>query len=477
MTKLHKSTKHQTLNQLATWFKNKSVDELSDIIMGYVVGSENELSKWQLAMLNDQGNVDTIEIKAMIDKALPEESAWTNQEMHDYFYFANNMFEEIFVAIDRYSVDTRFDLILYSLTRLNKVLEDIHDSSSSYVLEDALKKQLIDLFELLSWSDEQKAQWIFDHYKSNQYMVFPELPKDFELTDNCNDIFISLCISEANDTIETGVDLSHWKEKNALEHILNPLIAHSKAANNWQHECRLMAMTAYNVNDFIRIGTLYLEHDSPLDAEHWLQQAYQAANDVRDKNACKHFEVTLRLELKEYQQAWQIAWQLFTQQPSFSGYKELIALEQITGVIDADFSTKTEQVLNDCYAETHFGGIVHNADALLQFYIYHNELDKARAWVLSHNAQPEYLIKLADLIVTNYPQAAADLYSRVVNVMVGQGKNRAYQEATNLLLKLDKAFKNIDDISINPVIYKVIHQHKAKRNMMTLLKTHFGQCF
>ena len=44
-------------------------------------------------------------------------------------------------------------------------------------------------------------------------------------------------------------------------------------------------------------------------------------------------------------------------------------------------------------------------------------------------------------------------------------------------MKSKTCFSKKNDISINPVIFKVIHQHKAKRNMMKLLKIHFGQCF
>lgn len=96
---------------------------------------------------------------------------------------------------------------------------------------------------------------------------------------------------------------------------------------------------------------------------------------------------------------------------------------------------------------------------------------------MSHKARHHYLLKLADLIVTEHPQETADLYGKVVIDMVGEANNRAYQEATDLLIELDKLLIKNDKSPINSIIQNLIYKHKAKRNMMKLLKKHFAHCF
>jgi uncharacterized Zn finger protein len=465
----------QTLKQ---WFKQKTVEELTDIIMDYVEQSTNEQSRWQLTMLNDQGSLSITDISKQITKALPAEHLYEWKEVDGYFAYAEEMFDQIFVSIEQCSINEQWTLTLKAFKRLNKVLEQIDDSGGfRYTIEGQLKEKLTVLFNLLTWSDDKKAQWIFEHYQSFQYDVFPEVPEDFTLNDNTYAIFVTLCTSEAEQRIQAGVDLSNWKERSVLTRLFDPLLTQAKANNNWLEECRLLAMTAYQTRDYIKISELCLEQNSALDAEHWLQKAYQQAKTSSDNTHCKKFEITLRVATKEYQQAWKIAWQLFSQQPSIYVYKELVALEKNTGVIDSDFTKKSEKILSQVYAENSYGGITQNADALLAFYLYHKQLEKAQTWVLTRKARPDYLLKLADLIAANHPQEAINLYYRVVIVKVGLGNNRAYQEATDLLCNLTKIVKSSDKELLLIMIKKVIKQHKAKRNMMALLKTHFGECF
>ncbi|MBL0710858.1 MAG: hypothetical protein JJV99_07590 [Colwellia sp.] len=473
---------YPTIKQLESWFKQKSVDELSDIIISYIAESENEQNRWQLAMLNDKSALSHTEIKKMINKALPKKSVWEYRKVGAYFSHSDDMFAEIFVAIETLSAEQQWQHILYSLQRLNIVLEKVDDSGGfRFDLEGQLNQKLPVLFNQQTWSDDEKAQWVFEHYKEWQYDVFPSVPGDFSLTNNINDIFVNLCKGEADKRIQEGVDLSVWKEKWSLERLIAPSIAQAKENHDWLEQSRLMNMTAYQSADYIEISQLFIDKNETVNAEYWLQQAYKQAKNGADKLSCQKFEVQLRLGLKEYKQAWQLAWQLFTENPSFSGYEELIALEQKTGIIDADFKTKAEHVFNKCYVENSYDNIDIVADSLLSFYLYHHQLEEARLLVKSHKEHNGNLLKLADLIVSEHPEESVDLYYHVILRAVVQGNNQSYQHAIDLLIRLKNLLKD-DDLQgrgelLTTMIGKVIKQHKAKRNMMKLLKTHFAECF
>ena len=126
-------------------------------------------------------------------------------------------------------------------------------------LEGKLNERLCTLFNQQVWSDDKKAEWIFEHYKTWKYDVFPSVPDDFALSTSVNKLFINLCDTEAKAQINAGVDLSHWQEKNQLQRLIAPQIAQAEQNSNWQEQCRLMVITAYTLADYLAISQFYLQ--------------------------------------------------------------------------------------------------------------------------------------------------------------------------------------------------------------------------
>jgi uncharacterized Zn finger protein len=475
----HKITSQQA--QLASWFSQKSVAELTEIVMTYVNASDKETAKWQLAMLNEQSGASGLSIaniKKLITKALPAKEVWEWNKVGAYFDHSDEMFAAIFIAIDKLPVDKQWQLVLHALIRLNKVLEQIDDSGGfRFGIEGQLNQRLSKLFNLQTWSDDKKSQWIFEHYQACEYDVFPALPEDFCLSDKVNTLFLSLCASEVKLCLQSGVNLSDFDDQCTLQHLIRPLIVQAEQTNDWREKSRLMAITATKVDDFIKISQQCINNNDQLNAERWLKKAYQQATMPNEKNSCQQYEVILRTALKEYKKAWQLAWQLFNDNPSFNDYKKLESLQDTIGVIDPHFVEKSAQLFANGYAENSYGAITRNADALLDFYLHHQELNKARLWARSHKAASNTLRNLADLIVASHPQDAIDLYYRVIMVIIDRKKNSAYQEATDLLLHLSKIVNSANKVLLTVMIGSIINHHKAKRNMMKLLKEHFALCF
>jgi len=469
-----------TQSELVAWFNQQKPEQLTDFLMTYISDNPDEQARWSLVMQNDKGGLNKSDISKMLTKALPAKGLWEWNKVARYFSHADDMFEIIFPAIKKCSVVEQWQLILKALQRLNKVLEKIDDSGGfRFYIEGQLNEQLTQLFNQQPWSDEDKANWIFEHFEEYKYDVFPSVPENFDLTESVQLLFLSLCETQVQNRIARGVNLSVWNEKWALKRLVEPLIERAKHESDWHEQCRLMALTAFDVGDYLAIAQVCLDADSALDSEHWLQKAYQKiageqVNSIRDKRACQAFEVKLRLALKETKKAWQIKWQLFCENPSFNAFKQLEKLELQTGIIDSDFVKKAESVLGKCYADTNYG-IANNADALLDFYLDRNELEKALKWARTHKAAPSTLQQLADLIIDQHPKDSVELYYRVVNTVIEQKKNSAYQQAVELLIKLDKMLKDsgADNEILIAMISKIIQQHKAKRNMMKLLKEHF----
>lgn len=479
---LHATTivpEQDTINELKNWFQQKSPVELTEIILDYIVQSETEESKWQIAMSNDQGTLSTAEISKLITKALPAKSVWDWHKVNDYFQQANELFEQILIAVEKLPVAAQWKLILKLYQRLNKVLEQIDDSNGErFYIESQLQDKITTLFNQLDWSDTKKSEWIFEHFQHYKYDVFPAVPDDFDLSEGVKSRFFAICSAEIEKQEQLGINLSDRGTKWDIKRLISPLLDEAKLLGDWQLQSRLMKKSAWGHADFLAISELHLENDDSLDAQYYLQQAYQKAETAYEKTLCQTYEVKVRVALNEFKQAWQLSWTIFNDNPSFYAYTKLLTLQQQIGVIDPDFAVKVETILSDCYRETD-RGLSRNADALLAFYIDRDELEKARVWVLSHKADETNLLKLANLIVSEHLQASVDLYYRVLDSILRDAKNSAYQQATDLLITLEKNINTneVDGAIFYLMINKLIKKHKAKRNLMKLLKTHFVTCF
>lgn len=469
---------------LKTWFKQKSSDELTDIVMQYVEQSANEQTKWTLAMMNEQGGMTAAQVSELITKALPAKQLWEWNKVSAYFRDADTLFDDIFVAIDKFVVDQQWVLILKALERLNKVLEHIDDSGGfRFDIEGQLNDRLTSLFNQLSWPDEKKAQWIMQHFIEHKYDVFPSVPEDFKLSDEVNALFMLACEAEVNKLDPSTIDLSDFKQQWAIKRLTQPLIEQAERLGDWQAQCDLMNKSAWRYADFLEIGKICLDNGDELKTEFYLKKAYQQATTSHETVLCQRFEVSLRIASSNFTRAWQLSWQMFIAQPSFKQFKALDTLQQQAGVMDASFMQKVETIFIGCGVKISDKQARHslasNSDALLEFYIQQNDLEKAREWALSHIAGQHNLLHLADLLITTHAQSSVDLYGRVANSIINQANNSAYQAATDLLLTLEKNFnKNkIDCDILYSMIGKIITRQKAKRNLMKLFKAHFPSCF
>jgi len=82
-------------------------------------------------------------------------------------------------------------------------------------------------------------------------------------------------------------------------------------------------------------------------------------------------------------------------------------------------------------------------------------------------------------MIASHTHDCIALYKRVVGSIIGQTNNSAYQEATDLLLKLKRMLiaHNTQLKIFNEMVKQVAQAYKQKRNMLKLFKEHFSDCF
>lgn len=476
--------KPDKVDQLRAFLQEKSADELIEILVDYIQQDDTEWQKWQHAIALAHKAPEAREVRKMITQALPNRSIWGWKEVGGYFNRAETLFETIFQVMEHLKLNDQWKLAQHSLSRLNKVLDKIDDSGGyRFTLEEMISVRLISLFHQLDWSDEQKAQWLFEHLYTPDMDLFPPVPEAFEpseiveqrLLEKCDQHLQTLC-EHRPETQETL-----YPYQSQLRSYSAPLIQKAKRENHWREECRLLGMISQNCKDRLRICYICLENDDAFDAEDWLLKARKLCQNDYEKQECQQAEIRVQVALDNPEKAWQIAWNLFKSTPNFNRFKALQALEEEIGVQDPNLIDHVEEQLLQACRPSQTGHRLFVSPQLINqvadFYLELNRVEQALDWTKQHSISHHNQIRLANHLLKDQPDESIRLYRQVLEATIQQTNNKAYEEAIKLLKQLDRQLKSLQT-DFNPLpelVADMRRQYKQKRNMMKLLNQYFPQ--
>lgn len=96
--------------------------------------------------------------------------------MSDYFAQAEEQLDWVFDVAMQLATDQQWKLIQHTVTRLNSVLEQIDDSNGErFGVEALINVQMPMILNRLEWSEEEKAQWMFERMTHHEFDVYPQL--------------------------------------------------------------------------------------------------------------------------------------------------------------------------------------------------------------------------------------------------------------------------------------------------------------
>lgn len=434
---------------------------------------ENDEQQWSLLLtqinLRQKTSASYGELKKLITKALPREQIWDWRESSGYFYSAENQLTEIVEVMLGLNIDKQWKLINYLAERLNAVLEHIDDSSGDrFGIEDLINTHMPKIFTQLNWSEEKKAQWMFERLTNYEFDVFPSINEDFEVAWKKNPTFLTLCRDAIAQTEKNGDhswDLIRWAK---------PLI---DTASDWREVVSIKQNIANRCQDYLEIVQTYIANGEPLEGEFWLAKARKIATDYELKS-CDKAQFTLYVALGEIGSAWALGTRMFEQWPSFSRYQQLAKFKHRHAISDEQFLARTESIFKSSYQPPNqFGSTFDRTDALLAFYIDQKVWDKACDWVATRKVSSDILLKLADCVVAAMPDNTLNYYLRVINVTIEQTNNDAYARALDLLVRLEALLKphsrQLKQFYIE--VASLAQTYKRKRNMLKLIKQQYAE--
>ncbi len=405
-------------------------------------------------------------LKSLITKAMPRKELWDRHESSHYFANAEQQLSSMINTLHLLKVNDQWRLIEYMNARLNLVLEQIDDSRGDrFGIEYLINKTMPKIFQKLDWSEEEKAQWMFERTAGYyEYDLFPSIQEDFTEIWQNNPHYLKLC-KQALDSKSEHTD--SW----ALTQYADILI---EISNDWHEVAQIKQKTAHQSHDYLELAELYLEHDDALNAKYWLTKARETANHSQIKR-CDRLQVTLFLQQGETHSAWKLSNRIFEQSPSFYQYKELQEFKDTHQIEDDAFLSRIEQALINCYQEPNRTYVTVSNDSIVEFYIVQNEIHKACDWVDSHRTHREILITLANYITKKLPHKTLAYTMRAVNSLIEETNNHAYQQALDYLQALESRLIG-NEVMLNEFYRQVDHlaqTYKRKRNMLALLKKHY----
>ncbi|WP_239639415.1 SWIM zinc finger domain-containing protein, partial [Vibrio cholerae] len=453
--------------QIRRYLSTLSEEARLEMLLDYL---ERDKSVWQALLAKEQPKDQSLsynELKKKITQALPRKQLWDWGDVSDYFAQAEEQLDWVFDVAMQLATDQQWKLIQHTVTRLNSVLEQIDDSNGErFGVEALINVQMPMILNRLEWSEEEKAQWMFERMTHHEFDVYPSIETDFAIVWRSNPTFLHLCRKAIENTPlnrENAWDLKTWAA---------PLLA---MAADWHEVIAIKQKIAWRCDDFLDIVQLYLEHQEPHQAEFWLAKAKKHATPY-EKQQCEQLQVNLYLCLGQMTQAWQLANRLFTENPSFDSYQKLSAFKTTHQIEDAEFLARIEQSLIACYQPADARGFIsRNSSDVVEFYIEQQAWKKACDWVANRATESQVLLRLADHIIANQPQISLQYYLRVARASIEQTSNQGYQNAIHHLQRIERLLaKNptvLADFYLE--ITALAEAYKRKRNMHNLLKKHY----
>lgn len=430
-------------------------------------------SRWRMKALAAAGQVDAQALRLLIDEALLAEPMWEYAEVKRYFAEAETRLEPLWDTLEQLDSEPGFSLLNHAFERLNEVLQQCDDSHGHrFGLEGMLKTALVRAFRHLPWSVERKVDYLLeqlDHPRD----VFPDVPGDFFPAPELETAFHAHCEAELTAMV-TDPGRVPEEQRSRYQRLLWPLLRRARAQGDMVRQIALTKPLAEGYHDFLQLCELHIQLEEPLDAEYWLQKARREARAGQDEQ-CLTLAIKIHLLQAEYQSALDAQWSLFTRQPRLTHYQTLLELATLAGQ-SADVQRQAaERLLRDVAVAEQSrlrSGFV-TTTPLLDFYLYHDEEQKAVDWASHNKVAIAQLKALADRIIGRQPEQATLFYRRILLALIGEGNNGAYQQAVDMLRALRQPLSHNGEQLFADLLQTIRQEGKRKRNLIKLLDQHF----
>lgn len=228
---------------------------------------------------------------------------------------------------------------------------------------------------------------------------------------------------------------------------------------------------------YLAIAEIYRKASKPEQALDWAERGMAAFPD-RPDNRLRDFLAAEYLERGRRDEALQLVWIQFAEQPNLDHYRKLHGMAERLGIWPA----QRDRALAELDAAT-----LRQANTLtawktkpstpdrserVRIALWEDDLEAAWQAMQLGTCQRDVPLTLAGRLEADRPADAVELYRRVIPAIVGETSNRAYERAIGLIRKVGGLMRRLGrDGEFGEYMAELRVNYKPKRNFIKLLDT------
>lgn len=218
---------------------------------------------------------------------------------------------------------------------------------------------------------------------------------------------------------------------------------------------------------YLSIAQLYAEAGNSDMAQHWAERGLTAFPHRTD-NRLRDFLAQQYLLCGRDEQALELSWVQFDEAPSLGNYQKLQGLAQRLQRAPEQRQRALARLTETSASNPQLQ--VHARSLRLAIALWEEDLDAA--WLLSQQGdhRVELLHDLALKLESTRPTDAIGLYRRMLEPIIQQTNNQAYERAVGLIRRMGTLMRAQQlDTAFTAELIKLRQSYKAKRNFIKLL--------
>ena len=434
--------------------------------------------RWMLKVELATNTIKPADIKKRITKAIPykNDGLWGYHEVGNYFSMVELALEQYLPIIESMDTSAALKLIDYGFQRLSKTLETIDDSGGyRFTTETMLAETFTNVLQNSAWLDAQKGDYIAELILTNtdryDTLNLPESVLDILGEEGSIAMFSK--VSAHWESLQPPKQNADWSETYAYQKLQNIVIMEAQSRGDVNRELIVRAKSASNINDFVKLVELCLQHNRIPEAEEWQQRAEKLAT----RQGTDHLVIASQIKLwraqKKYPEILALRWNSFTSSASSQRLKEVLkaskAVKNTEDYLEKGIAHVKDELFNasDEYNRIRMRSVL--AEILLDNKRSKDALSVCQAAPIANHVLQRIILSNIDQILVVLP-----LMIRSVNATVSRTNNDAYKEAIKLIQKIAKAAGNEYNSEFDRAVREIAQTNKAKRNFIKWLKEKFS---
>ncbi|PVZ72050.1 SWIM zinc finger family protein [Pelagibaculum spongiae] len=428
---------------LIDWLQQQDKSQLVEIAWSFIGQNKSLRKSYQLKAELGSGLLDSKTIRKQITAAIPYNRHYYYEKTQEFFEQLSATFSIILFAMEQLPGQQRFELLDYSLLRLEKALQTIDDSAGCRLpLIELLQRQYQLAFHHASWSDLEQARQLLKMATETERFsdFYGDVPEQYSYSISQKALDIFYLQAEKKWRQLPPITDDSWQARKPYFTLEKLLLDKAQAENNTKQCIEISMKTAATEFQFAQLAEWQLELGDFVTAQTVLDRAFSKSRHA-DKSHLHHIQQQIWIETDRFNVAIEDQWQQFTELCNEQEFLRLMELAEASPLAadqqDYWLNKSINWLVEKITPEKRQFIRQHKLNTLLCIYLYNEDIESA--WQLSQQYQfPAELLQELARELFSFPERAVQLYRETAEYYIKLNTAHSYQQAIATLKALVK---------------------------------------